>query len=114
MNELFEALQKKDPLFLKRIENAKKWGSADELIAGAMVVKDKLVVLSCELIRYEIYFDDIATATPIAAKDRESFCLDVDGSFLYWEKSDTHLDLEYFCHIGRRKNNERTKPRRLP
>lgn len=80
----------------KRIINAWNMGAQEQLIADATVICDRLLVLSCAMEKLEVPFDSLPALKRISINDRSNFTIDDDGSCLYWEDADIHLDLEAF------------------
>ena len=84
---------------IKRIINAHKWRSSDNLISTAIVSKNDLIVFDCNLNLYRIPFNSLSALERIKISDRSKFTIPEDGSYIYWEKYDIHLDLEAFKSI---------------
>lgn len=80
----------------KRVMNAWTMGAQEQLIADATVIGDRLLVLSCAMEKLEVPFDSLPALKSISINDRSNFTIDDDGSCLYWEDADIHLDLEAF------------------
>jgi hypothetical protein len=80
----------------KRVINAWTMGAQEQLIGDATVIGDRLLVLSCAMEKLEVPFESLPALKRISLKDRSSFTIDDDGSCLYWENADIHLDLEAF------------------
>lgn len=78
----------------QRVMNAWTMGAQEQLIADATVIGDQLLILSCAMEKLEVPFDSLPALKRISANDRSSFTIDNDGSCLYWENADIHLDLE--------------------
>ncbi|MDG3495413.1 MULTISPECIES: DUF2442 domain-containing protein [Pseudanabaena] len=78
----------------KRVMNAWTMGAQEQLIADAIAIGDRLLVLSCSMEKLEIPFDSLPALKCISIKDRSNFTIDDDGSCLYWQDADIHLDLE--------------------
>ena len=76
--------------------NAWTMGTQEQLIADATVIGDRLLVLSCAMEKLEVPFDSLPALKRISINDRSNFTIDDDGSCLYWEDADTHLNLESF------------------
>jgi hypothetical protein len=77
-----------------RILGAWRTGAQDKLIADAVALPDRLLVISCALERMEVPFNRVRSLDEMAPKERLEFEIDVDGSYLYWPKADVHLDLD--------------------
>lgn len=77
-----------------RVLRAWEMGAQGQLIAQAEVLKDKLIVLSCALERFEVPFNEIKALKEMSPRDRNDLVVADDGSYLYWSKSDVHLDLD--------------------
>ncbi|WP_051352940.1 helix-turn-helix transcriptional regulator [Picosynechococcus sp. NKBG15041c] len=80
----------------KRVINAWLMRAQNDLIAEAIAIDDYLLVFSCAMEKLEIPFDSMNALKCIAPEDRGDFEVDIDGSYLYWEKADIHLDLDAF------------------
>ncbi len=80
----------------KRVMNAWTMGAQEQLIADATVIGDRLLVLSCAMEKLEVPFDSLPALKRISINDRSNFTIDDDGSCLYWEDADIHLDLDSF------------------
>lgn len=78
----------------KRIKAAWEWEAEDELIAVASVSDDSLFVMGCDLTTWEIPFNTLPCLDKIPELERDNFEIDEDGSYLYWQSVDLHLDLE--------------------
>jgi len=65
-----------------------------ELIAHATVAGDRLIVVSCEPKTYEVRFDQMPALKKIAPRQRSSFEIAEDGSYIWWPSADIHLDLD--------------------
>ena len=78
----------------ERIKQAWKWGAEDELIACADCTPETLYVMGCDLRVWDISFESILCFEGIPISERKKFFLDEDGSYLYWEYGDIHLDLD--------------------
>jgi Helix-turn-helix len=77
-----------------RVLEAWKMGAEQELIAYAVSSEKGLTVLDCALYIWTIPFEVMPALQKIPPDQRQHFELDSDGSFLYWESTDTHIDLE--------------------
>jgi len=80
----------------KRVINAWTMGAQEQLIADATVIGDRLLVLSCAMEKLEVPFDSLPALKRISIDERTNFTIDDDGSCLYWENADIHLDLDSF------------------
>ena len=78
----------------KRIKSAWSWEAEAELIAIASFSKDSLFVMGCDLKTWEIPFSSLPCLDRIPQSELGNFELDEDGSYLYWECADLHVDLE--------------------
>ncbi|MBD2188288.1 helix-turn-helix domain-containing protein [Pseudanabaena mucicola] len=78
----------------QRVMNAWTMGAQEQLIADATVIGEQLLILSCAMEKLEVPFESLPALKCISANDRSSFTIDDDGSCLYWEDADIHLDLE--------------------
>lgn len=63
-------------------------------IASAEVVSDRLIITDKANLKTEIGFSQHPTLRRIPEGDRPKFTIPEDGSYLYWECLDIHLDLE--------------------
>ena len=80
----------------KRVMNAWTMGAKEQLIADATVIGDRLLVLSCSMEKLEVPFDSLPALKRISIDHRSKFTID-DGSCLYWQAVNIHLNLEAFC-----------------
>ncbi|MFU8891136.1 MAG: helix-turn-helix domain-containing protein [Anaerosomatales bacterium] len=94
LRTLRNTLMHTDPAVPQRVINAWQMGAQDQLIADATVSDDRLFVRSCALESFEVRFDDVPALARLSERERASFVIDPDGSYLYWEASDTHVGLE--------------------
>lgn len=78
----------------KRIKSAWSWEAEAELIATASASVDSLFVMGCDLKIWEIPFSSLACLDRVSVAEKGNFELDEDGSYLYWECADLHVDLE--------------------
>lgn len=78
----------------KRVLTAWLRNAQAELIAEATVAGDRLIVVSCEPKTYEVGFDQMPALKKVQPRDRGSFELADDGSFIHWPSADIHLDLD--------------------
>ena len=78
----------------KRIAMSWQANAQEQLIATAIVVKDKLQVYDCALNQWNIPFLNLPALTQIPSKYRTEFEIDEDGSYLYWPCVDLHIDME--------------------
>ena len=83
-----------DPKAAKRIKSAWEWEAEAELIAIASASVDSLFVMGCDLKTWEIPFKSLSCLDRVPQSERGNFELDEDGSYLYWECADLHVDLE--------------------
>ena len=79
---------------VSRILNAWEANAADELIADAVVAGDELLVRSCDFALHRIPLESVKALKKLDALSRQTFKIASDGSYIHWEDSDTHLDLE--------------------
>ena len=77
-----------------RILDAWRSGAQDKLIADAVALPDRLLVVSCALERIEVPYSRVKSLSRMPAEERAGFEVDPDGSYLYWPKADVHLDLD--------------------
>jgi hypothetical protein len=92
MDQIFEfSLDSDVPM---RVLEAWKMGAEQELIAYAVSSEKGLSVLNCALHIWTVPFEAMPALQKIPQDQRQHFELDSDGSFLYWESTDTHIDLE--------------------
>lgn len=82
------------PEVIERIRSAWEMEAEDKLIATANVENSYLYVMNCGLRTWKIPFDSIPALEYISINERPNFEIDEDGSFLYWESADVHIDLE--------------------
>jgi hypothetical protein len=83
-----------EDLVVKRIKSAWEWSAEDELIAIASTSVNSLVVMGCDLITWDIPFESLPSLAKVSESEKANFEIDVDGSYLYWEAADLHVDLE--------------------
>ncbi|MBE0418189.1 MAG: helix-turn-helix transcriptional regulator [Coriobacteriia bacterium] len=83
-----------DPAVPRRVINAWQMGAQNQLIADATVSDDRLFVRNCALDSFEVSFGDVPALARIPESERTGFVIDADGSYLYWDASDTHVGLE--------------------
>lgn len=88
-----------DWLTPKRVMNAWRMGSENDLIATAAVFGHGLCILTCGFERLELSFDQIPALRSIRSKDRPQFEVDEAGSFLHWPKSDIHVDIDDIRYV---------------
>jgi DNA-binding transcriptional regulator YiaG len=81
---------------LKRVFAAWQFDVQDRLIAKAIVIDDRLLVLSCSMEVLEIPFAAMPALQRISASDRSGFMISEEGSYIYWEGADIHLDIDAF------------------
>ncbi len=81
---------------VKRILKARKWKAEKQLIATAIALEDRLLVLGCNLRLLSVPFDSLAALRRIEKGDRSDFTISEEGSYIHWEKADIHLDFENF------------------
>jgi transcriptional regulator with XRE-family HTH domain len=80
----------------KRVINAWSMGAQEQLIADATVIGDCLLVFSCGMEKFEVPFLSLPALKRIPISERGNFTIADDGSYLYWESADIHLDLDAF------------------
>ena len=85
-----------DQVVIKRIKSAWQWEAEEELIAFAFKSVDLLIVMGCDLTIWQIPFESIPSLAEVPEAERANFEIDPDGSYVYWECNDLHLDLEDF------------------
>jgi hypothetical protein len=78
----------------RRVLDAWRMGAQDALIADAMALGDRLLVLSCALERIEVPVDRIGALRSIGRVALGRFRIASDGAYLHWPEPDVHLDLE--------------------
>ena len=83
-----------DKTVVERIKQAWEWESEAELIATAQASEDKLIVMGCDLNFWQVSFDTIPGLDKLPPSERNNFAIDCDGSYLHWQESDVHIDLE--------------------
>ncbi len=83
----------------KRVINAWAMGAQEQLIAEATVIGDLLLVVSCRMEKFEISFSSLPALKRIPYDERSDFTIADDGSYLYWESADIHLDLDAFRYV---------------
>lgn len=96
----------------RRVLAAWQMGAQKELVANAVVSRDKLFVVTCALEHLEVPFKALYGISDLSETDRKVFEIADDGSYLYWPNADIHIDLEtIWCAIDpeRRARSERLK-----
>ena len=83
-----------NPKAAKRIKSAWEWEAEAELIAIASASENSLFVMGCDLKTWEIPFSSLPCLDRVPQSQKGNFELDEDGSYLYWECADLHVDLE--------------------
>jgi len=79
----------------QRVINAWGMSAQDQLIADATVVGDRLFVLSCAMEKFEIPFSSLPALQQIPLENWRKFIVADDGSYLYWQAEDIHIDLDF-------------------
>jgi hypothetical protein len=97
----------------RRILRAWRLGAQDDLIADAVVVKDRLLVLSCALERIDLPFARLPALAAILPESRTRIAIADDGSYAYWPDADVHVDLETVRVALDPSARERAQERRL-
>lgn len=77
-----------------RVLRAWELGAQDSLIAKAMVVKNRLLLVTCSARQYDVSFEDLPSLKRIPIAERENFELAEDGSYIHWPEPDIHLDVD--------------------
>ena len=77
----------------RRVLSAWSVGAQEELIADALALDDRLLVVSCALQRVEVPWTALAKQSRLAPANWGPFQVADDGSYLHWPKPDIHLDL---------------------
>lgn len=93
----------------RRVLQAWRLGAADQLIAHAAVVRDRILIVDCSLNTLEIEFDQLPCLRQLSPAARDRFEIDADGSCLHWPEADVHLDLDaarYATDAGWRKRQD--------
>jgi len=78
----------------KRIKSAWEWEAETDLIAIASASEDSLFVMGCDLKTWEIPFSSLSCLDRVSKSEKCNFEIDEDGSYLYWQCADIHIDLE--------------------
>lgn len=89
-----------------------KMNREHKLQANATVAGDRLIVISCEPMTYELGFDQIPALSKLPASERCNFEIAQDGSFIWWPSRDIHLDLDAIRSVvdpGWRRKSERLR-----
>ena len=86
---------------IKRIIIAHKWRSSNKMISTAIVFNSNLIIFNCNLTLFWIPFSSLPALKKIEIPDRSKFTIPEDGSYIYWEKYDIHLDLEAFRSVSK-------------
>lgn len=69
-------------------------GIEEQVIAGAAVFDESVVVRNCAMKSLEIRFDAYPALARIPAAERGNFTIETDGIFLHWPAADVHLTME--------------------
>jgi hypothetical protein len=80
----------------KRVLSAWQIGAQDQLIENATVSGDHLLVLGCSMEVLKIPFAAMPALQHISENDRSGFVISEEGSYIYWEGADMHLDIDAF------------------
>ncbi len=83
-----------EPELVERIKSAWEWEAEDELIATAKPSNNSLIVMGCDLKIWEVPFKSISCFDSVPVSERANFKIDRDGSYLYWQCAELHVDLE--------------------
>ncbi|MCB9520196.1 MAG: helix-turn-helix domain-containing protein [Myxococcales bacterium] len=78
----------------KRVVDAWRLGAAGELIANAVALTDRLLVVSCALDRTDVPWTALPALATLSEGERAAFVVEEHGSFLHWPQADVHLDLD--------------------
>lgn len=78
----------------QRIKSAWEWEAEEELIAIASASTNSLFVMGCDLKTWELPFASLPCLERVSQAERGNFKIDEDGSYLYWECAELHVDLE--------------------
>ncbi len=81
---------------IKRILKARECKAEKQLIATAIALEDRLLVLGCNLRLLSVPFDSLAALRRIEKGDRSDFTISEEGSYIHWKRADIHLDFENF------------------
>ena len=77
-----------------RVLKAQAMGSERELIADARVADSELVVISCAGDSYVLPLSKVRHLSGASESTLDDFSIDEDGSYIYWEDLDVHIDLQ--------------------
>ncbi|MCK5805858.1 MAG: hypothetical protein KAI66_23710 [Lentisphaeria bacterium] len=78
----------------RRVLDAWKNGSQDDLIADAVALGDRIIVLTCALERIEVPWHTLRALENMKKAWRTHFEIASDGSYIHWPDADVHLDVE--------------------
>lgn len=78
----------------RRVLDAWKIGSQDVLLADAVALSDRLIVLTCALERLEVPWTAVRALGDMKKEWRTQFEIASDGSYIHWPDADVHLDVE--------------------
>lgn len=78
----------------KRVLTAWSLGCPDQLIATAQVIDDELFVVACDHTLFRVGFDEMPALESIPEKQRSSFTISSEGSYIHWPEADVHIDLD--------------------
>ena len=97
----------------RRVLNAWRSGSQDDLIADALALPEALLVLTCALERIEVPWEQLRPLAGLSRDEREKFEVASDGSYIHWPAPDMHLDVEALRVIVDPRAKERARLERM-
>lgn len=83
-----------DASAVRRLVLARRTGAERELVASASVEDDKLVVWSCEPVRYEVPVSEIPALAKLRAEELGRLEVSSSGSRIRWRKADVDINLD--------------------
>lgn len=78
----------------KRVLTAWSLGCPDQLIATAQVIDDELFVMACDHTLFRVSFAGMPALKRIPPKQRSSFTISSEGSYMHWPEMDVHIDID--------------------
>ena len=83
----------------KRVLTAWSLGCPDQLIADAQVVGEEFFVMACDHNLFRVGFSEMSALECIPYKQRSSFTISSEGSYIHWPEVDVHIDLDAIRYL---------------
>lgn len=96
-----------------RVVGAWRMGAQDQLIADAVVLGDRLMVVDCALRKFEVRLAQIPGLTTTASAGRKRFNIAPDGAYIHWPDADVHVDIGTLQVLTSRQTREQVAEDRL-